>query len=112
MRTKKATVSRHGSILKKAVGSSEVKPQVVTDWRFAFASAMKDEDPRLPEAIEKWKSSFSALERNFVTYKNLLDQIQEGANSRHFLTVALEQAVVLQRRITPRPRSFLYPSVS
>lgn len=82
----------------KAVGSSEVK---VADWRFAFASTMKDEDPRLPDAIEKWKSSFSALERNFVTYKNLLDQIQEGANSRHFLTVALEQAVVLQRELLP-----------
>ena len=85
----------------KAVGSSEAKPQVVTDWRFAFASAMKDEDPRLPEAIEKWKSSFSALERNFVTYKNLLNQIQGDGNNCHLLTAALEQAAALQRELLP-----------
>lgn len=85
----------------KAVGSSEAKPQVVTDRRFAFASAMKDEDPRLPEAIEKWKSSFSALERNFVTYKNLLNQIQDDGNNCHLLTAALEQTAALQRELLP-----------
>lgn len=86
----------------KTVRSSEVGPRIVTDWRLAFASAMKDGDPRLPEAIGKWKNSFSALERNFVTYKNLLDQIHQGGiNSSQLLTAALEQAAALQRKLLP-----------
>ncbi len=89
----------------KTVRSSEVEPQVVTDWRFAFASAMKDEDPRLPEAIETWKNSFSALPRSLATYEKLLDQIlgqtQEGVTSHLLITAALEQTANLQRELLP-----------